>query len=146
MLVKVSVIIPVYNDEKYLMNCVNSVLNQTYQNLEVILVNDGSTDHSVALCEHLRAQDSRVRVLHKPNGGVGDSRNAGLAMATGELLAFVDNDDRMEPTNLAELVDLMQRHHADVAIGNFYEFVEDKQTFYFRVREEDYYEKVYTPA
>lgn len=60
MLVKVSVIIPVYNDEKYLMNCVNSVLNQTYQNLEVILVNDGSTDRSAALCEQLRAQDSRV--------------------------------------------------------------------------------------
>ena len=86
MLEKVSVIIPVYNDEKYLMDCVNSVLNQTYQNLEVILINDGSTDRSAALCEQLRAQDSRVRVLHKPNGGVGDSRNAGLAMATGELI------------------------------------------------------------
>ena len=68
MLEKVSVIIPVYNDEKYLMDCVNSVLNQTYQNLEVILINDGSTDRSAALCEQLRAQDSRVRVLHKPNG------------------------------------------------------------------------------
>ena len=142
----VSVIIPVYNDEKYLMDCVNSVLNQTYQNLEVILVNDGSTDRSAALCEQLRAQDSRVRVLHKPNGGVGDSRNAGLAMATGELLAFVDNDDRMEPTNLAELVDLLERCQADIAIGNFYEFGEADQTFYFRVREVDYYEKVYTPA
>lgn len=85
-------------------------------------------------------------VLHKPNGGVGDSRNAGLAMATGELLAFVDNDDRMEPTNLAELVDLLERCQADIAIGNFYEFGEADQTFYFRVREEDYYEKVYTPA
>lgn len=143
---KVSVIIPVYNDEKYLVECVDSVLNQTYRNLEVILVNDGSTDQSAQICEQLHQKDKRIRVLHKQNGGVGDSRNAGLAMADGELLAFVDNDDLMEPNNLEKLIDLMKRHDADVAIGNFYEYLEDKHLFLNFVNKDSYFEKVYTPA
>lgn len=90
---KVSVIVPVYNDEKYLADCVDSILHQSYQNLELILVDDGSTDNSAQICEDYRERDDRVRVLHKVNGGVGSSRNAGLAMATGDYILFVDNDD-----------------------------------------------------
>ena len=77
---KVSVIIPVYNDEKYLKQCVESVLTQTYTNLEIILVDDGSTDHTPEICEEYREKYNQIRVLHKKNGGVGSSRNAGLAL------------------------------------------------------------------
>lgn len=89
----VSVIIPVYNVEQYLCECVNMVLQQTYHRLEVILVDDGSTDGSPALCDDYQQQDGRVRVLHKQNGGLSDARNAGLRMSTGEYVLFLDADD-----------------------------------------------------
>ena len=95
----ISVIIPIYNDEKYLESCVESILEQTYTNIEIILVNDGSTDSTPLICEQLKQQDNRIKVLHKQNGGVGDARNAGLSMATGKYISFVDNDDRMEKIN-----------------------------------------------
>ena len=83
---KISVIIPVYNDEKYLEQCVESVLTQSYHNLEVILVDDGSTDATPAIYEDFRRQDDRIRVIYKQNEGVGASRNTGLAMATGDYI------------------------------------------------------------
>ena len=89
---KISVIIPVYNDEEYLAQCLDSVLRQTYSNLEIILVDDGSTDSTPELCEKDREKYANIRILHKKNGGVGSSRNAGLEMATGEYILFVDFD------------------------------------------------------
>lgn len=89
----VSVIIPVFNVEKYLTQCVESVLQQTYTDTEVILVDDGSTDSSPALCDAFAEQDARVRVMHKPNGGASDSRNAGLKIAMGDYIIFMDSDD-----------------------------------------------------
>ena len=90
---KLSIIIPVYNVEQYLHSCVQSVTTQTYQDLQVILVNDGSTDSSGVLCDQLAQQDSRIQVVHKENGGLSDARNAGLKVATGDYVAFLDSDD-----------------------------------------------------
>lgn len=90
---KLSIIIPIYNVEQYLQSCVQSVITQTYQDLQVILVNDGSTDSSGILCDQLAQQDSRVQVVHKENGGLSDARNAGLRVASGEYVLFLDSDD-----------------------------------------------------
>ncbi|MGM9891268.1 glycosyltransferase family 2 protein [Limosilactobacillus sp.] len=99
---KVSIIVPVYNDEKYLAQCIESALQQTYQNIELILVDDGSTDNSFGICEHYRQQDQRVRLLHKTNGGIGSSRNAGLAMAAGDYVTFIDDDDLLPKNSVAD--------------------------------------------
>jgi len=90
---KISVIVPVYMSEDYLEKCLDSILQQTYQNLEVILINDGSTDGSAAICQRYKNQDARVKVYHKPNGGVASSRNRALEAVTGDYIVFVDNDD-----------------------------------------------------
>ena len=90
---KLSIIIPVYNVEQYLESCVKSVITQTYQDLQVILVDDGSVDSSGALCDQFAKQDTRIQVIHKPNGGLSDARNAGLKVATGDYVAFLDSDD-----------------------------------------------------
>ncbi len=99
----ISVIIPVYNAEKYLDDCLKGVLAQTYQTLEVLLVDDGSTDGSGAICDSFARKDPRVRVLRKENGGASSARNAGLREATGEYLYFLDSDDTVEPTILEKL-------------------------------------------
>lgn len=126
---KVSVIIPVYNDEKYLKQCVESILTQTYTNLEIILVDDGSTDHTPEICEEYREKYDQIRVLHKKNGGVGSSRNAGLALATGEYVLFVDNDDWLEKHHIEELYKLAKENNADIAAGNFNIFMKIRQLF-----------------
>ena len=92
-----SVIVPVYKVEAYLDECVESILNQTYTDLELILVDDGSPDRSGEMCDAWAERDSRVRVIHKPNGGVCSARNAGLDAARGEYAAFVDSDDWLDP-------------------------------------------------
>ena len=89
----ISIIIPVYNVEKYLERCVKSVINQTYKNLEIILVDDGAKDNSGKMCDELSKLDSRIKVIHKENGGLSDARNFGLKIATGDYIGFVDSDD-----------------------------------------------------
>ena len=89
---KISVIVPIYNVEQYLNRCVNSILNQTYQNLEVLLIDDGSPDSCGDICDKYAQTDQRIRVLHKENGGLSDARNAGMELATGAYLAFIDSD------------------------------------------------------
>lgn len=93
----ISVIVPVYNVEKYLPRCIDSILNQTYKNLEIILVDDGSPDNCPAICDEYAQKDSRIKVIHKANGGVSSARNVGLDVATGEYIGFVDSDDWIEP-------------------------------------------------
>ena len=90
---KVSFVVPVYNVESYLRQCVDSILSQTYRNIEVILVDDGSPDRCPAMCDAYTQLDCRVKVLHKPNGGLSDARNTGLMVATGDYVIFVDSDD-----------------------------------------------------
>ena len=101
---QISVIVPVYNVEGYLARCVDSILGQTYENLEVILVDDGSRDGSGALCDAFARQDHRVKVIHKPNGGLSSARNTGIDAAQGEYLAFVDSDDWLEPDAYAQML------------------------------------------
>ncbi len=99
----VSVIVPIYNSEKYLKRCVDSILSQTFSDFELLLVDDGSTDGSGSICDEYSAKDSRVRVFHKENGGVSSARNLGLDNARGEWITFVDSDDYLEKSFLAEL-------------------------------------------
>ena len=100
---KVSVIIPVYKVEKYLKRCVESVVNQTYKNTEIILVNDGSPDNCGVICDEYAKIDSRIKVIHKANGGLSSARNAGLDIASGEYIMFVDSDDWIEEDSLEKL-------------------------------------------
>lgn len=93
---KISVIIPVYNVEKYLKRCLDSVINQTYKNLEIILIDDGSTDKSGNICDEYAAKDKRIIVIHKENGGLSDARNKGLDICTGDYISFIDSDDWIE--------------------------------------------------
>lgn len=111
----ISVIVPVWNAEKWLERCVRSVLGQTHADLELILVDDGSTDRSGAICDALAARDPRVRVLHKPNGGVSAARNDGLRMARGEWVAFADNDDFLAPGMLARLLEMCLQNDCQIA-------------------------------
>lgn len=116
-----SVIIPVYNVEEYLVQCVQSILDQTYRNLEVILVNDGSRDGSGAICDALAQKDSRVRVIHKENGGLSSARNAGMEAATGEYITFVDSDDWLETDGYAHLMGLMEKYQVKLVCGGNYD-------------------------
>lgn len=115
----VSVIVPVYRAEQYLAECLNSLLEQTYTNLEILLVDDGSPDRSGEICDQFAAKDPRVIVIHKPNGGVSSARNAGLDAARGEYVSFVDSDDTVEPDTYTYLIDRMQLHGADVAMFEY---------------------------
>ena len=92
----ISVIIPIYNVEKYLEKCIQSIINQTYRNLEIILVDDGSTDSSGEIADKYKKLDNRVKVIHKINGGLSDARNKGCEIATGEYISFIDSDDYID--------------------------------------------------
>ena len=116
----ISVIIPVYNVEAYLQRCIESVMNQTYCNLEIILVDDGSTDGSSQLCDKYVNLDQRFRVLHKKNAGVGEARNDGLKMSTGEYIAFLDPDDWIDRDMYSVLMTAIQEENAQAAFCSFY--------------------------
>lgn len=111
----VTVIVPVYNIEKYLERCVNSIRNQTYENLEILLVDDGSTDKSGEICDTLAKEDVRIRVLHKANGGSSSARNLGIAEARGEYLGFVDSDDYISENMYEILLAALKEYDAEVA-------------------------------
>lgn len=113
----VSVIVPVYKVESYLEKCVNSLLNQTYQNLEIILVDDGSPDRCPAICDDFASKHENVVALHKPNGGLSDARNFGLKHAKADWIIFVDSDDYVEPEYVEDLMRLRDKYNADMAIG-----------------------------
>lgn len=115
----VSIIIPVYNAEKYLGYCLNSIASQTYRNLEIILVNDGSTDDSLKICNNYAFLDSRIRVIDIPNAGVSNARNVGLKAATGEYIEFADADDVLNPQMVETLVDKMDTYQSDLVICGF---------------------------
>ncbi len=111
----ISVIVPIYKVEPYLDRCVQSIVEQTFKNLEIILVDDGSPDACPAMCDAWAEKDSRIKVIHKENGGLSDARNAGLAVATGEYIGFIDSDDYIAPEFLTELYDAMAQTGADIA-------------------------------
>ena len=111
----ISVIVPVYKVAPYLDRCVQSIVDQTYENLEIILVDDGSPDNCPAMCDAWAARVSRIRVIHKENGGLSDARNAGMSAAGGEYIAFVDSDDWIEPEMLEGLARAMETDGSDIA-------------------------------
>ena len=115
----ISVIVPVYNVEKYLERCLDSILNQTYSDLEIILVDDGSTDTSPEICDAYAKRDERIRTFHQKNGGLSAARNTGLDNARGDYIGFVDSDDQIVPTMYESLLVAMENEKADIAIGNF---------------------------
>ena len=118
----ISVIIPVYNVKPFLPQCLASVFAQTFRNLEIILVDDGSTDGSGELCDALAAEDPRVRVIHQENGGLSAARNTGIDASTGAWLYFLDSDDALSPVTLAHLWTACIRTRADAAVGDFLRF------------------------
>lgn len=115
----ISVIVPVYNCGEYLNRCVDSLRKQTYGDLQIILVDDGSTDDTCALCDELAAQDGRITVLHRPNGGVSSARNAGLCAAVGEYVTFADADDYVNPDHIMNLYNAIQKHNCDVSVCSY---------------------------
>lgn len=116
---KVSIVVPVYKVEKYLERCVDSIINQTYRNLEIILVDDGSPDSCPAMCDKFAEKDSRIIVIHKENGGLSDARNAGLDIARGEYIGFVDSDDYIAPTMYEVLMKRIVSDKSDLAVCEY---------------------------
>ncbi len=116
---KVSVIIPVYNKEKYIADTLHSVLNQSFQDLEVIAVNDGSQDRSFEILRQIALQDDRLRIIDIPNGGVSHARNVGLEQAKGEWIQFLDADDRMDDRYLSQAIAIAEKQQADILFSNF---------------------------
>lgn len=112
----ISVVVPIYNIEKYLPRSIESILNQTYQNLEVILVDDGSTDGSLEICEQYAKKDARIKVLHKSNGGAGGARNRGMELATGKYLTFVDGDDWIEKDMYEKMLSAIWETNSEIAV------------------------------
>jgi len=110
----ISVIVPVYNSEKYIARCIDSILAQSYKDIELILVNDGSSDASPEICDSYAARDFRVHVIHKENGGVSSARNAGLEIAAGDYIAFVDSDDYIDSEMYQSMIDTARKYDCDV--------------------------------
>ena len=123
----VSIIVPVYKVEPYLDQCVQSIVDQTYENLEIILVDDGSPDNCPAMCDAWAKKDDRVQVIHKENGGVSTARNTGLDTATGSYITFVDADDWLEPNAVEILLEQAVSTGADIVVGNYYFDYVDKR-------------------
>lgn len=121
-----SVIIPIYNVEKYLARCLDSVINQSYSNLEIILINDGTPDNSVEIAEFYAQKDQRISIYHQKNAGLSEARNTGMRYATGEYIAFLDSDDWLEPDAYEHLVAILEENDADIAVGRTIRTVEKK--------------------
>lgn len=124
---KISVIVPIYNVEDYLHRCVDSIINQTYTNLEIILVDDGSPDNCLKICDEYAKKDSRIKVVHKKNGGLSDARNAGLEIATGEYIGFVDSDDYISLYFYEKLMNVIKVSGSDIVECGVKKFTENNE-------------------
>ena len=116
----ISVIVPVYNVEKYLGRCIESLIKQTCQELEIILIDDGSTDASLEICKQWEKKDQRIRVIHKENGGAPSARNAAIPLAKGKYMYFMDSDDWAEPEMLQDMYDLAEKNNAQYVVTGYY--------------------------
>ena len=123
----VSIIVPIYKVEPYLRRCLDSIVNQTYTNLEIILVDDGSPDNCPEICEEYAAKDNRIIVIHKENGGLSDARNAGLDICKGEYVYFIDSDDFVSSNAISILLNACEQNKADIAVGNHYSFHKESE-------------------
>lgn len=140
---KISVIIPVYNCEKYLRDCLESVIHQSYKDLEIILINDGSTDNSGSICDFYAKMDSRIQVIHQENKGVSAARNVGMLQMSGQLVSFIDADDTLDLDMYEFLCSLIDTYHADIAhcgyrrvVGDEIRLVHDSKQIVLQNREE----------
>ena len=140
---KITVIVPVYNVENYLNKCLDSIIKQTYKNLEIIVVNDGSTDNSGTICQEYAQKDDRIVYIEKENGGQSEARNMGLDRMTGSYVTFVDSDDWVEADYVETLYQKITEYQADIAVGNYYSYNEQEGIFCFHIFGSSYYEKVY---
>ena len=136
-----SIIVPVYNVEKYINKCVDSVLSQTFEDFELILVDDGSPDNCPAICDEYEKKDARVKVIHKQNGGLINARKSGLKIANGEYIGFVDGDDWIEPDTYENFAKMIKKYSPDMVLSDFYfddenELINSKQLF-----EQEFYDK-----
>lgn len=126
----ISVVVPVYNIDSYLKKCVNSIRMQTYHNLQIILVDDGATDNSPAICDAMAEEDSRIQVIHKKNGGLSDARNAGIELAEGEYITFVDGDDWIEPGMYENMLSAIKYFNTPICICRY------KQIFAHNIKDD----------
>ncbi|WP_304960424.1 glycosyltransferase [Thomasclavelia cocleata] len=137
----ISVIIPVYNVEKYLHRCVDSVIYQTYSKLEIILVDDGSTDISSIICDDYQKKDKRIRVIHKKNSGAASSRNEGLSIAQGDYITFVDSDDYIELDMYENMMCINEKYNCDLVLCDCYKENKSKRDIFTHNIREGYYDK-----
>lgn len=138
----VSIIVPIYNSEKTLSRCIDSILNQTYKEFELILLNDGSTDSSGQICDMYAGKDRRIRVIHKENTGVSDTRNQGIAAAKGEYLQFVDSDDWITPDATELFVGAATEHQCDMVIADFYRVIGERVSHKGAIEQEGIMDRV----
>lgn len=117
--IKCSIIVPIYNVEKYLPRCIDSLINQNYKDIEILLINDGSTDNCRTICESYAVKDNRITVVNKKNGGLSSARNYGLDIATGDYIFFVDSDDYVEPTFCSKAIKAFYENNADIIVLGF---------------------------
>lgn len=132
----VSVIVPIYNAEKYIEECIKSIVNQTYNDLEILCVFDGSTDESYKICEKFSKKDSRVILINKVNGGVSSARNLGIELSHGEFIMFVDADDYLEKDCIEKAVELLEKHNADIVQVGYFRDIKDKNNKIIEIYED----------
>lgn len=126
---KISIIVPVYNVEEYLEKCIESLIGQTYKNLEIILVDDGSEDKSGEICDLWKDKDSRIRVIYKENGGLSDARNAGMDIATGDYIGFIDSDDYINKRMYEILLNNMNDYNSDISVCSIKKVYESNEVY-----------------
>lgn len=134
---KISVIVPIYNADRYLERCLSSIIGQTYKNLEIICVDDGSTDNSLAICNKYSLLDNRIKVIHKNNGGVTSARKAGMKIASGEWVGFVDSDDWLELYAYERMIKKGEKKDVTLICGNFRRNYENHSIDYISKFNED---------
>lgn len=139
----ISIIVPIYNVEKYLRMCLDSIEHQTYSNIEVLLINDGSPDSSGEICQEYVARDSRFRYFEKENGGLSDARNYGIERSNGKYLTFIDSDDWVEPTYIDDMYQAALKNDSEIVVSNYTQF-DVKENHYLVHVWDDYYEKNYS--
>ena len=126
----VSIIVPIYNVEQYLDRCIESLVTQSYINLEIILIDDGSKDTSGDICDLWAQRDKRIRLVHKENGGLSDARNKGLDIATGDIISFIDSDDYISKYFYEKLINIMEQTDSDIVECQFKKFNENERVNY----------------
>ena len=141
---KISVLMPAFNVEKYIAMAIDSVLNQTMSDFEIIIINDGSTDGTGEIVEKYREMDSRIRVYHTENGGLAKARNLAMSYAKGEYVTYIDSDDAVKEEYLECLYENAVKYDADIAVASFFRYVETERKYYYVVLEQGYEVKTFT--